>query len=85
MSRSDLVDEEPIELLPIDPSALLHKTAFSEVEASSLFERLHDEIPWEQRQVRMFGKWIDQPRLVAWFGDPDLRYPHKRSRPGTRP
>ena len=22
----------------------------------------------------MFGKWVDQPRLVAWYGDPGARY-----------
>ncbi|MBO6575091.1 MAG: alpha-ketoglutarate-dependent dioxygenase AlkB [Rhodothermales bacterium] len=31
-------------------------------------------IPWEQHQVRLFGKWIDTPRRSAWFGDPGVRY-----------
>ena len=74
MSQGGLFDDEPIELLPVDPSASFHGTAFAEAEARSLFERLQEEIPWEQRQVRMFGKWIDQPRLVAWFGDSDAPY-----------
>ena len=74
MTRSGLFDDEPIELLPVDPSAAFHEAAFAEDEARSLFESLREEIPWEQRQVRMFGKWIDQPRLVAWFGDPDAPY-----------
>ena len=74
MSQRKLFNDEPIELLPNDPSALLYEAAFPEDEAHSLFTRLQDEIPWEQRQIRMFGKLIDQPRLVAWFGDTSASY-----------
>ena len=70
----DLFDDEPTELLPIDPSARLHKGVFDGKESEDLFVRLRDEIRWEQRQVRLFGRWIDQPRLVAWFGDADQTY-----------
>jgi len=74
MRQSGLFDDEPVELLPTDPSALLYAAAFAQDKAQLLYTRLQDEIPWEQRQVRMFGKWIDQPRLVAWFGDPEADY-----------
>lgn len=74
MSQKELFNDEPVELLPADPSALLYPEAFDRDEALSLFTRLQDQIPWEQRKVRMFGKWIDQPRLVAWFGDSGASY-----------
>lgn len=35
---------------------------------SDLFRRLQNDIPWVQRQIRMFGKAHNEPRLTAWFG-----------------
>lgn len=74
MTQGSFFDEEPIELLPMDSSALLHPAGYEEAHANTLFKKLLEEIPWEQKQVRMFGKLIDQPRLVAWFGDNDASY-----------
>jgi len=74
MTQGSLFDEDPLELLPHDGSAIFHPDAFEGHDAARLMEQLHEEIPWEQRQVRMFNKLIDQPRLVAWFGDADGAY-----------
>lgn len=74
MTQGSLFDEGPTELLPIDSSALLHTAGFEAEHTQRIFEQLLEEIPWEQRQVRMFGKLIDQPRLVAWFGDSGASY-----------
>jgi len=43
-------------------------------EADALFETLHAEIPWEVHRLRMFGRWVDAPRLNAWLGDPGASY-----------
>ncbi|WP_368313719.1 alpha-ketoglutarate-dependent dioxygenase AlkB [Luteibacter sp. CQ10] len=43
-------------------------------EADALFEVLHAEIPWEVHRLRMFGRWVDAPRLNAWLGDPGASY-----------
>lgn len=61
--------ERPRQLLPRDGSALLHLEVIDEAHATSTMSELLTEIPWEQRSVRMFGKSVPQPRLVAWFGD----------------
>lgn len=37
-------------------------------------QRLTRQIPWRQEAIRLFGHWVDQPRLVAWFGALDYRY-----------
>ena len=37
-------------------------------------QRLTEQIPWRQQAIRLFGRWVDQPRLVAWFGTLDYRY-----------
>lgn len=47
---------------------------FSEAEGNELFSRLEKKIEWRQDKIRIFGKWVDQPRLTAWYGDPGMAY-----------
>jgi len=35
---------------------------------------LIEHTPWRQEHITLFGKTHPQPRLVAWFGDPDAAY-----------
>ena len=42
--------------------------------ADRILKVLTDETPWEQRKVFVWGQWRVQPRLVAWYGDPQARY-----------
>ncbi|MDP5172282.1 MAG: alpha-ketoglutarate-dependent dioxygenase AlkB [Bacteroidia bacterium] len=46
----------------------------SAFEADALFSHLSQSLAWQQGQVRMFGKWIDEPRLTVWYGDPGASY-----------
>lgn len=48
-----------------------------------LMERLIAEVPWAQQELRMFGKRILTPRLVAWYGDTEKPIPTPVS--GTNP
>jgi alkylated DNA repair dioxygenase AlkB len=43
-------------------------------EAAQLQGRLADEVPWTVHRIRMFGRWVDSPRLSCWMGDPQARY-----------
>ena len=43
-------------------------------EATALQARLADEVPWTVHRIRMFGRWVDSPRLSCWMGDPQARY-----------
>ncbi|QII27704.1 alpha-ketoglutarate-dependent dioxygenase AlkB [Stenotrophomonas maltophilia] len=43
-------------------------------EADALQQALQAEIPWETHRIRMFGNWVDSPRLSCWIGDPQARY-----------
>ncbi|UOQ98163.1 alpha-ketoglutarate-dependent dioxygenase AlkB [Hymenobacter sp. 5317J-9] len=43
-------------------------------EADALLARLTAEVAWEQRSIRLFGQEFPQPRLTAWYGDPEARY-----------
>jgi alkylated DNA repair dioxygenase AlkB len=43
-------------------------------EADALLAAVIDEIPWEVHRLRMFGRWVDAPRLNAWIGDAGASY-----------
>lgn len=44
-------------------------------EAAALRQHLlGPQIPWEQPEVRVYGKLHPVPRLVCWFGDPGCSY-----------
>jgi alkylated DNA repair dioxygenase AlkB len=42
--------------------------------ANELFIALRDEVAWRQESIRVRGREYQQPRLVAWFGDPEASY-----------
>ena len=43
-------------------------------EATALAHTLMVELPWEQRNIVLFGKPVLQPRLIAWAGELPYRY-----------
>lgn len=43
-------------------------------DAAVLRARLVAEVPWTVHRIRMFGRWVDSPRLSCWMGDPKARY-----------
>ena len=43
-------------------------------EADQLLQKLTETLAWEAREIRMFGKWLPQPRLTAWYGAPEAHY-----------
>jgi alkylated DNA repair dioxygenase AlkB len=65
MERIELVDGAYLELYPhwVEPDR-----------ASALEAALTREVPWEARAIRVFGREVMQPRLVAWVGDPQAVY-----------
>lgn len=43
-------------------------------DAAKLCRELSVELAWEQRSVQIFGRWVPQPRLIAWAGEIPYRY-----------
>ena len=43
-------------------------------EADGFLTALREELPWEQREIVLFGRRVLQPRLIAWSGDVGYRY-----------
>jgi len=61
-------------LLPHDGHAELHTGAISPNRAAELFDLLSRELAWSEHRVFVFGRWVTQPRLTAWYGDQGRRY-----------
>lgn len=47
---------------------------FNTIRANELFEKLENEIPWQQDNITVFGKTHPQPRLTALFGNEGKPY-----------
>lgn len=43
-------------------------------DAQSLFNYLLKEVPWQQDNIQVFGKWYKQPRLTALYGKNENPY-----------
>ena len=47
---------------------------FTPEEASQLYTQLKKECAWRSDRIQVFGKWYDQPRLTALYGEEDRSY-----------
>ena len=47
---------------------------FESIRANELFEKLKNEIPWQQDRIKVFGKIHPQPRLTSLFGNEGKPY-----------
>ena len=47
--------------------------------AEALRLRLAADVPWTVHRIRMFGRWVDSPRLSCWMGAPGVRYRYSGS------
>jgi alkylated DNA repair dioxygenase AlkB len=50
----------------------------SEEDSKFLFNKLKEEIHWEEKQITLFGNTYMQPRLIKWFGEKEYMYSNKR-------
>ena len=58
----------PRRLIDAGPARLEHFPGWlSTHEADALLSQLQ-VAPTRQNRIRMFGKWLDEPRLTAWYG-----------------
>lgn len=69
-----LFDSEPIVFDVPDASIIYYPNFFSNEEASRLFDVLQKEIPWQQDDIKVYGKVYSQPRLTALFGNEGKSY-----------
>lgn len=61
--------------LDLPDSDIINKPVFlGEEDAWELFRSLRSHVPWQQDQIKLFGKKFDQPRLTALYGTNGLPY-----------
>lgn len=67
-------NENPIIFDPLNADLAYYPSFFNQAEATALFEKLKSEIPWQQDNIRVYGKEYVQPRLTALFGNEGKPY-----------
>lgn len=55
------------------------------VTAQTLFDRLLDDIAWQQGTIQIFGRQVLEPRLIAWAGEMPYRYSGRTLAAAARP
>lgn len=69
-----LFQSEPIVLNLPDAEIIYYPNFFEKKEADAIFAELTNDIPWQQDDIRVFGKIHPQPRLTALFGNEGKPY-----------
>lgn len=64
----------PIVLNLADAEIVYYPHFFDKEEADIVFAQLKNDIPWQQDDIRVFGKIHPQPRLTALFGNQGKPY-----------
>lgn len=57
-----------------DADVVYFKHAFSSDESNDILAVLLSDIEWQQESIKIYGREIPQPRLTAWYGDPEAIY-----------
>lgn len=65
---------EPSSLLLPDADLRYAPHWLAAPEAAALLATLRATLNWQQQPIRMFGRWVLQPRLTAWYGDTGAGY-----------
>jgi alkylated DNA repair dioxygenase AlkB len=66
-------------LLSRDGKAIVHHDAINPRRASELFAVLASSLAWKVHTVFVFGRWVEQPRLTAWYGNEGVPYRYSGS------
>lgn len=61
-------------LLPRDGEVYYFPEVFNEDTSAVFYKALLEEIPWQQDEVKVFGKTYITSRKTAWYADGDLSY-----------
>ena len=61
-------------LLPYDGEVYCYGSIFSNEESNKYFEKLRQEINWQNDVVKMYGKTIECKRQTAWMGEDYFEY-----------
>ncbi|MGN6235922.1 alpha-ketoglutarate-dependent dioxygenase AlkB family protein [Dyella sp.] len=68
-----------------DADVRLNRSFLDQPFAAECFSALVEQVAWRQEKVNVWGQWHDQPRLVAWYGDPGATYSYSGSKLVPKP
>lgn len=76
MTQASLFDvSQDGERLILDDAELIYFRSFYDTAtADQLFESIHRDTPWRHEYIQVAGLQRLQPRLSAWYGDPEATY-----------
>ncbi len=64
----------PQSILPDSETVLYYPNFLESDLAASYYKILEQQLAWKQYPIRMFGRTLLQPRLIAWYGDEGITY-----------
>jgi len=85
MMLNSLFESEPIELLLPEADISYFPNFFKKQEADKLFKALQEETPWQQDNIRVYGKIYAQPRLTALYGNEGKSYSYSNIQMNPHP
>lgn len=61
-------------LVPIDGELYYWPGFYWPETADDYYRKLYRNLAWRQEQLFIYGRWVNVPRLMAWYGDPAAHY-----------
>ena len=61
-------------LLPCDGEVFYFPEFYSPSTSLEVYQQLLEEVDWQEKSIKLFGREVLQPRKIAWYGDPGLTY-----------
>lgn len=69
----------PQSILPQSDTIWYYPNFLSPALAQDYYQQLVQNLDWKQYPIRLFGKTLLQPRLIAWYGDKGTRYTYAQT------
>ena len=66
--------EEQPNLVPFDGELYLLAGFYPPDKANDYFRELYQSLAWQQEQLTIYGREVNVPRLIAWYGDDNAHY-----------
>jgi len=57
-----------------DADVIVFERFFNTAKSDEYFKALNENVVWKQERAKFYGKFIDLPRLTAWYGDEGKSY-----------
>ncbi len=65
---------DAVNLAPEHGELYLNRGYYCSEKADLLFQKLSEQLRWRQEKIFLFGRWVEVPRLMCWYGDSDAHY-----------